>query len=249
MKTILIAAAALATFFANAQEFEQRKIGNFTSIEAANDIEVVFTESDKNELRVVAPSELQEGIVTELRGSDLRIYARNGERTQKVKVLVSGQNISKIKAKSGASIVFEKPLFARNVTVEVGSDAKISATIAASNISLTALSGSICNVRVQSRTLNARFAADAKVNLSGNAVFANLYGEGHSFVNAKNFIAKTLGITAKDRAELQVYSGENLSLKLDDHAKVVYKGTPLKLDMNDRAVASKSQPNTVIAQN
>ena len=141
-KLIITTTAFIIGAIATAQVSENRTVSNFSKIEASQGVQVYFTQSNSQSVRVETDdNEKMQYIKTDNNGKTLKIYidskgkklsyGRNVDKSKKkwrihnnnirfevVKVYVSVPKVTDLKVSSGASIVLEEPNFTHSIVLE-----------------------------------------------------------------------------------------------------------------------------------
>ena len=232
----------MLTFFlfgmvAKGQVSETRKVTEFSKVEIKN-AELVFMESDSNSFRIEAVDETALAQVkTTISGGTLKIINK-GNAYDKVKVYVSGNNITAFKANSNAKITIENQVTATNVNVTLKSGSTFTGNIICENqTKLQAGSHTAFKGKIDTGSFDGKFNSDAKVILSGTAKSASLLTDSAVLCNARNFVSENLAINADGNSKVWVYASKNIDINVSETAKVTYSGFPKVVNLNQNAIA------------
>lgn len=230
-KTITAAFLAMASLLCRGQVSETRATGNFSKIEVASGIGLVYSES--SELSVLAEATTQkslEGIVTEVKGKTLSIYyAATGTIPTggNLKVYVGAHGVDSFKASSKARVSFKNPVQSDEITITVSSGASFHGMLAKnSRAVLRAGSGATLCCTVDTGRLEGHFEAAARAVLSGTADISLLSARSRATCLAKNLASARTTVSASEHSSVQIHGAGRIAADAETGATVSYFGKP-----------------------
>lgn len=199
----------------NGQVTEQnRQVSEFDQIEVSRGMNVYITQGSPEKVVVIADSNLQEIIVTEVHGNILKIYTDENIRWAKEKkVMVTVEKLSRVDASSGANAYSQSQIMSEDLEVKANSGANQTLEVNAKNLKASCSSGA--NIRLSG------LAKEAELETSSGA---NLIGPELKTENCKMSASSggNVSATVTGRLEAHASSGGN----------VVYYGEPTAIDIN-----------------
>lgn len=245
MKSILcMAFAALVSTAATAQNEQERNNKGFTSLEVQDGIQVIFTQSDVESVKVTSNGNSNLNfVVTESRGEKLAIYLNENikntetEFSEIVKVYVSDNNIVSITAQTGASVYITNQVDVPAITFNIKSGAAIKGIINAhDSCTIKAASGAAFNGSIITKRLNTDITGGAHINAYGSAEKTVIFCSGGTF-NAGKFVTDHADIIARRVSSVAVNVKISVMANADNTSAITYSGNPEKIKMGDDTFA------------
>lgn len=243
---------SLAMFFANlaaGQTTETRQISAFSKIEVSDGVEVIFTQSPQTSLKAeVSDAPGLSMLLTRNDGKTLKIgCARN--MCEKIKVYVSSPDLVSIKASNESKVVFANAIDTEKFSLSLASGSAFSGMVKAEGaVNLKGESGSVFNIRIESRWLYGNFQSGTKVNLSGNGGEVAIRTSDNAFCSARNFKTDKVSIKAAGQSSVEVSVKQAIAVDISDEATVKYFGLPGKTAFSPDAVTLVN-PKLSVTQN
>jgi len=238
---------------AKAQVTENRNVAEFSKVEVAHGIELIYTEKTAPSLEIQTNNEATlKNIMTEVRGETLKIYLKKGTEipsNETVKVYVSAQDVTALEAHSKAKITIIDQLNASDLKIVLDSEATLTGNIKTlGKTKIFATSGTVFNGKIETNVIKGIFKGNAKINLTGNARKALFHTTDMAFLNAKNFLASSIGLNATGKSIAKLHANYSIALHVTDDARVSYTGLPEKIELNEEAQAyKKSDYNQLVS--
>ena len=191
-----------------------RQVGEFDQIKVSRAMNVYVTQGSPAKVVVIADSNLQDIIETEVEDGVLKISVNENIRWAKEKkVMVTIDKIKGVKATSGSNVWSKGQIMAEN-------------------LELNASSGANITMEVNAKSLNADCSSGANIKLLGTAKEAEL--QTSSGANLKGEELKT------EQCTMKASSGGNVSSTVTGHlnadassgGNVIYYGQPTSTDIN-----------------
>ena len=195
----------------------------FSTIKAADGLDVYLTQSDNESIIVEADENLQDLILTEVENGVLKIHTKQniGSATSK-KIKVSFKDIS-------------------NIISTSGSDVYSTNTISTENLELKSTSGSDMELSVNTSVLHCKSTSGSDMRLSGTTTKLNAEATSGSDIKAADLIAESSHVKATSGADITVNTSEELIAKASSGGDVKYYGNPEKVDKSNNPSGSVMQ--------
>jgi hypothetical protein len=242
LKIITTLTIFLFGMLVKAQVSESRNVSEFSKVEVAQGIELIYNEKNVPSLEIGTNNEATlKNIITEVRGETLKIYLKtDAPANEMIKVYLTAQDIVALEAHSNAKITIMDQMNAKNLTLVLNSGASLTGNIKTlGKTKLYATNETVFNGKIETNVLKGNFTGNAKINLTGNAKKASFQTKDSAFLSAKNFIASTIGLNATGKSVAKLHAKNNIALHVTDEAKVSYTGFPGRIELNEEAQAYK----------
>lgn len=252
LKIIITAAMTLATLVSSAQVSESRKINDFSKIEVESGIEMTYMESDENSVKIEADSKIDlANVITETNGKTLRVYyskknKANAEETI-LKVFIAGKNVNSFKASSKSKIIFDRPITADDIQIDIASGSYFRGTVLAnSKTTVYVSSGSVFSGKFETDYFKGSFKSGATVSLTGSAKKAMINTSSGAYCNAKNFFVDNMEATARTKSSA-LLNAKKIEANATDASSITFFGEPenLKTGKDSFAIVTKKPAKPV----
>ncbi len=193
---------------------QDREIGHFTAISAGTGLDVFVVQGDKESVTVEADENLQDNIITEVRGDKLVVKIEDRIRRAKaMSVYITLVDVNKIHISSGCDFETKSTIKVQELEIEVSSGANANLDIHADKLSCSVSSG-----------------ADA--DLWGTANYFYAKASSGSDLDAHKLTAKICKAKASSGADVTVNATEEIDASASSGGDVSYYGNPTKVDVN-----------------
>jgi len=260
-RVILFTASLLFSVLTHAQVSENRTVGAFSKIKVSSGIELIYTQSSSQEIKVETDdTERMHYIKTEVEGSTLRVYldTKNAPKAEKkkrrknyhgyngvnfdvLKVYVSNALVDDFKVSSSASLIIQNGLKAENVIIDCSSSANFLGTVKCKIASIESSSSADVDANITADTINVSVNSSADVELSGTAERITIKTSSSADCKAKNLIAKNAVVEASSSSDVDVHASEKLVASASSSASVNYFGNPSNVDKKESSSGSVSK--------
>lgn len=242
--TLFMAMLALTGVAATAQNEEVRKVSNFTNIEVQSGIEVIFTHSDTESVKVSsANKDNLYYVVTERSGERLKIYINDNANnatakiSDDIKVYVSDNNTSSINASSGAVVKVTNQINVPELTVTLKTGATFSGKINTTDkCTVKASSGSGFKGSIITGELKTDVTGSAYVQLNGHAEKAEVFCSGGTLA-ADKFTCDNVEIRARRMSAVAINVENSIKANTDKTSAITYYGHPNNIYFGDDTFA------------
>ncbi|WP_183579410.1 head GIN domain-containing protein [Mucilaginibacter sp. X5P1] len=227
MKSItkILLAAALLTganyTFANTHEFAKVKTDNtvqdrhltgFNAVDAAGSFDVYIVQSGTESVRVEAPADVIDKIVTEVEGGELKIHDKNnsgwnwsGLTHKKIAVYVSVKDINSIGITGSGNVFFKEGIRANSLKVRVSG------------------SGDVFG-KVDVKSLEASISGSGDMKLSGHAETSTIHVSGSGDFTAKELATVNTSVHVTGSGDAAINVSGSLDASVSGSGDISYTG-------------------------
>lgn len=245
MKQLAITALLILTGMgAQAQKSETRECTAFNALEVKNGIEVVFTQSNENFLKVESDSrDNVNDIATEVKNGVLKVYLKEPSNNKPLhgtaKVYVKSTGVTSFKAEGGSIVKIDGRLTLNDLTIKLASGAAFTGEAQCTEkCTVRAASGAMMRGNITTSIFDAKITSGASVKLIGSAKALNVICNSGSFLAGK-FTSKNADIKAINASAAFVNSQESIIANTDNSSSITYYGEPSKVNLGENSYAVK----------
>ena len=191
---------------------KERNIENFTGIRVSTGIDVYLKQGDSETLSVEADENVQEYILTEVRGGVLNVYTEESIREAKRKrVYVTMKEVNSIRTSSAGDVYGESP-------------------IKTDRLQLSASSAGNIKLEVSARELKVNISSSGDITISGDTevLEADLSSAGD--LNAYDLNAKEADVSVSSAGDADINVSEKLTARASSAGDINYQGNPKYID-------------------
>ncbi|MDE5421296.1 DUF2807 domain-containing protein [Ancylomarina sp. DW003] len=193
---------------------QDREIGHFTAISAGTGLDVYVVQGEREAVTVETDENLQDNIITEVRGNKLVVKVEDRIRRAKaMSVYITLVDINKLNISSGCDFETKSRIKVSELDIEVSSGADAKLDINADKLSCSVSSG-----------------ADA--DLWGTANYFYAKASSGSDLDAHKLTAKICKAKASSGADVTVNATEEIDASASSGGDVSYYGNPTRVDVN-----------------
>ena len=189
---------------------QERDLDNFTGVKACCSFKVELSQSPDFSVRVEAESNLQEFIITELRGKTLQIrFSENAnfKSTEDITVYVSLPLLRGIDASSSSKITGMTPFSGDDLDLEASSSAKILVEFSGDRVDIDA-------------------SSSANIEVHGAAKRVSADASSASSIDAGELVAEDGVADVSSAASIKVHATKSLRADASSAGSVHYSGNP-----------------------
>ena len=206
---------------------QTRDLKDFKGIKVSHGIEVVFKQSENEEVVVETYENLQSIIITKIENGVLRIYAdENYKASITPKVYVSLKVLESLEGSSGSNLKGENLIKSKKLYVELSSASELELSIETASFNSKQSSGSEMNIQLESKEIYCDLSSGSSCELKGNSDVLLASASSGSEINAYNLSAKKCTISTSSGADAEIYISEEINAKASSGSEVTYKGNP-----------------------
>jgi hypothetical protein len=209
---VFIALSANSTAI-SAQENKDIAITNFTEVSVSSGIDLYLTQSNSENIRVNAHTDLLKNVVVEKKGNNLNIRYKDNIswsrlfKGQSIKVYVNYKTLQAISASGGSDV------YSQN-------------TLKTDKLSISASGGSDIDLNVVAKDIQIQTSGGSDVNIKGNATNMEASSSGGSDIDALGFVVENARVSASGGSDTNVHVTKALDVTANGGSDVNYKGNP-----------------------
>jgi hypothetical protein len=228
LSKILLAAALLTgagsayasiphTTFVNADNgnvVQDRHLSGFNAIDAAGSFDVYITQGAAESVKVDAPAEVIDRVITEVDGGTLRIHNKNGSWSwgnmwghKKIVVYVVINQVNAIGITGSGDVYFKDGIRSANLRLWVSG------------------SGDVYG-KVDAKTLSCDISGSGDMKLSGHAENSSVSVSGSGDYTARDLETVNTSVHVSGSGDASIYVSNNLEAGVSGSGDVSYRGGP-----------------------
>jgi len=209
-----------------AQGSEVRQVGSFTGVAGSAAVDVYLKKGDKELVKVEATGVSLSDVITEVRGSYLKVHMRSGNfhGRKTVKVFVTYVTLDKISASSASNIFSEGPIKSDRMELSASSAGSVEVTL-----------------DTESVTVDASSAGD--VELEGKTASLEVEASSAGDIDAYRLDAENVVVSASSAGSVKVSVTKSLQVDASSGGTVRYRGNPTKTVTNSHSGGSVKKSN------
>ncbi|MCE5346944.1 MAG: DUF2807 domain-containing protein [Bacteroidales bacterium] len=191
---------------------EERNAEYFNGIKTSSGIDVFLKQGNKESVSVEADGNLQEYIITEVKGGILHIYTEANIRdAESKKVFVTMKDVNSVQTTSAGDVIGETP-------------------IKSDRLELSASSAGSIKLEVHANNIEVHISSSGDITLTGDAgmLEADLSSAGD--LNAYNLEVKEADVSASSAGDADINVSEKLTARASSAGDIHYMGDPKYVD-------------------
>jgi hypothetical protein len=193
---------------------KERKTESFTGVKVSAGIDVYLKQGNNEAVSVEADENLQEYILTEVRGGVLNVYSEYNIRdAERKRVYVTMKEVNSIKTTSAGDVIGESP-------------------IKSDRLELSASSAGDIKLEITAKDINIDISSSGDITLSGETdrLKADLSSAGD--LNAYDLKAREADVSVSSAGDADVNVSEKIIARASSAGDVNYKGDPKYVDVH-----------------
>ncbi|HEY5469801.1 MAG TPA: head GIN domain-containing protein [Bacteroidales bacterium] len=191
---------------------KERKVENFTAIRVSTGIDVYLKQGNNETVSVETDENIQEYILTEVRGGVLNVYTEVSIRdTERKRVYVTMKEVTSVRTSSAGDVFGESP-------------------ITSDRLELSASSAGNIKLEVSAKEIKVSISSSGDITLTGDAglLEADLSSAGD--LNAYDLNVKEADVSVSSAGDADVNVSEKLTARASSAGDVNYHGNPKFID-------------------
>jgi len=212
-------------FLSYAQQSEVRSLNSFKGVRAGEAIDVYLKKGDKESVRLVVTGAELSDVLTEVSGSNLRIYMKSGSyRNRTVKAYVTYVTLEKISASSAGNFFSDGEIKTKIMDISASSAASVELKLVAESVSIDVSSAGDVVLEGRSKEL--------EVDVSSG-------GE----VDAYSFESEQVEVSVSSGGSAKVNATAKLNASASSGGTVRFRGNPGRTNSNASSGGSIKKAN------
>lgn len=255
-KFILATTAFLLSLVSFAQVSENRNVSDFSKLKASQGIEVLYTVSNSNSIKVETDdNERLQMIKTEVEGETLKIFVdtENGKKPKSkkwnnrtingvsfnvIKVYVTGKSLTEIKASSSASIKIQNLNTTERLEVAVSSSGSVSGNFECNDFKADVSSSGDVKGKLSAKTVYVEVSSSGDVTLDGNATSLEVKASSSGDCNLRGLSVVDAKVKASSSADVTLTVSKSLDAAASSSADIDYYGNPSQVNTDKSSSGS-----------
>jgi len=196
-----------------ANEVQDRHLSGFNAVEIEGSVDVYIVQGQSESVKVEAPSEMIDHIITEVNGSTLRIRDKNSSgwhwgnwgNHKKVAVYVSIREVHEIGITGSGDVYFKDGITANNLRIRVSG------------------SGDVLG-KVEAKNLDCSISGSGDMKLVGRADQQNISVSGSGDYSARGLATQNTAVHVSGSGDANINVSGNLEAAVSGSGDVTYTG-------------------------
>jgi hypothetical protein len=228
LKTLLMAGILVAaTSFAKA-DTQDRHLTGFSAVSVAGSYDVYITQGSTESVKVDAPSEIIDRIVTEVQGGVLKIYTKDGTNwnnwggNKKMIIYVAIKNVNAVSLAGSGDVYFKDGLKAPSLKIKLTGSGDISG-------------------KVDVKTLESSIGGSGDITLSGRAENSSVSVVGSGDFTGQNLATTNTQVKVAGSGDAKVNAAEKIDASVVGSGDVHYTGAAKNISSSKAGSGSVSR--------
>ncbi|MES2267355.1 MAG: head GIN domain-containing protein [Bacteroidota bacterium] len=228
LKTLLVAAALVVTTGLAKADTQDRHLTGFTSVAVAGSYDVFITQGSSESVKVDAPSNIIDKIITEVQGGVLKIYTKEGTSwnwntgNKKMIVYVSIKDVNAVSLAGSGDVVFKDGLRATSLKIKLTGSGDISG-------------------KVDVKNLESSIGGSGDITLSGRADNSVVSVVGSGDFTGQNLVTTNTQVKVAGSGDARVNANDKIDASLVGSGDVHYTGSAKNISSSKAGSGSVSR--------
>ncbi len=194
------------------QNTEDRHLSGFTAVSVAGSFDVVITQGSTESVKVTAPSDIINRIITEVEGTTLKIYTKNNSDWnwdgghKKIMIYVNIKDVNAVSLSGSGDVSFKDGLRAGSFKLKLTG------------------SGDVVG-KLDVKNLEVNLAGSGDISVSGNADNSNISLAGSGDYSARDLVTATAAVRVAGSGDVRVNVSQKLDASIVGSGDVHYTGS------------------------
>lgn len=195
------------------QNTEDRHLSGFTSVSVAGSFDVVITQGSTESVKVQAPSDIINRIITEVEGGTLKIYTKNDNDWhwsdgghKKIVIYVSIKEVNGVSLSGSGDVTFREGLRGNSFKLKLTGSGDVSGKLLVKNLDVT-------------------LAGSGDIKISGSADNSNISVAGSGDYTARDLTTNTASVRIAGSGDARVNVSQKLDASIVGSGDVYYTGS------------------------
>lgn len=206
---------------------QTRTVSEYNSVALTGSMDVILIKGKEGNLKIEAEENLQQHIVTEVKGGQLNIsvekgYSLNPSRNQDIIITVPFTDIE-------------------GVNLTGSGDIRSSDMVNAEKFSINITGSGNVKLPLKARNTSANITGSGDIELSGSSVDFDCNVTGSGDISAFDFKCQNVSAMVTGSGDIQIYASESLKASTPGSGDIEYRGNPKKEDFRTMGSGSISK--------
>ncbi|HVW13778.1 MAG TPA: head GIN domain-containing protein [Mucilaginibacter sp.] len=216
IRSMLALLFVAGTSYAFAQRVEDRHLSGFTAIDVGGPYDVQLTQGNTESVKVQAPDEVMDHIITEVVNGTLKIYNKHDDgfhwndlfgHHRKVLVYVTAKTVNSIVVSGSGDVAFRDGIHSDKMTLRVSGSGDV-------------------NGRLEVKALEVGISGSGDVNISGHAETSAVRVSGSGDYKAHNLITSNTDVHVSGSGDASIYASNKVDASVSGSGDIRYAGNP-----------------------
>ncbi|MET3979148.1 hypothetical protein ABIB62_001735 [Mucilaginibacter sp. UYP25] len=228
LKTLLVAAALVVTAGLAKADTQDRHLTGFSAVSVAGSYDVFITQGSSESVKVDAPSNIIDKIITEVQGGVLRIYTKEGTNwnwnsgNKKMIIYVSIKDINAVSLAGSGDVVFKDGLRATSLKIKLTGSGDISG-------------------KVDVKNLESSIGGSGDITLSGRADNSTVSVVGSGDFTGQNLVTTNTQVKVAGSGDARVNANDKIDASVVGSGDVHYTGSAKNISSSKAGSGSVSR--------
>lgn len=228
LKTLLVAAALVVTAGLAKADTQDRHLTGFSAVSVAGSYDVFITQGSSESVKVDAPSNIIDKIITEVQGGVLRIYTKEGTNwnwnsgNKKMIIYVSIKDINAVSLAGSGDVVFKDGLRATSLKIKLTGSGDISGKVGVKN-------------------LESSIGGSGDITLSGRADNSTVSVVGSGDFTGQNLVTTNTQVKVAGSGDARVNANDKIDASVVGSGDVHYTGSAKNISSSKAGSGSVSR--------
>jgi hypothetical protein len=197
----------------NGNVVEDRHLSGFHSIDAAGSFDVYITQGGTESVKVDAPADMQDRIITEVEGGTLRVHDKHGSWSwgwgggKKVAVYVTINEVNSIGITGSGNVYFRDGIRSSNLRLWVSGSGDVDG-------------------RVDAKSLQCDISGSGDMKLNGHAETSSISVSGSGDYTARDLVTVNTSVHVSGSGDASINVSNSLDASVSGSGDVSYSGGP-----------------------
>ncbi|WP_029038629.1 head GIN domain-containing protein [Salinimicrobium xinjiangense] len=195
---------------------QTRTTSDYDGVALTGSMDVILVKGREGDIKVEAEENLQQHIVTEVKGGKLHIsvekgYSLNPSRNHDITITVPFTDIE-------------------SLSLTGSGDIRSSEMVTSDKFSINITGSGNVKLPLQAKTTSANITGSGDIDLSGSSVDFNCKVTGSGDISAFDFKSQHVSAVVTGSGDIQVYASESLKASTPGSGDIEFRGNPKKQD-------------------
>jgi hypothetical protein len=190
-----------------------RHLSGFSAVTVAGSFDVQITQTGTESVKVEAPADVMEHIITEVNGGVLKIYNKHDNwnwsdwwgHHKKIIIYVTVKDINSVYISGSGDVAFKNGISANSLKLKISGSGDM-------------------NGKVQAKTLECSITGSGDMSLSGSAESSTIDLVGSGDYNAKNLLTVNTAVRVSGSGDAEVNASDKVDAAIHGSGDIHYTG-------------------------
>lgn len=212
LKKFILAAALVTVNAAAFANSEDRHLSGFNSVQVSGSFDVYITQGSSESVKVDAPADVIDKIITEVDGNTLKIYNKrenfsfNGTKTKRMIVYVTIKDVNAIGLSGSGDVFFKDGIRANTLKLQLTGSGDVTG-------------------KLDVKTLETSLRGSGDITISGRADNSSVSVVGSGDYSAGDLVTMSTAVSVRGSGDARVNASEKLEASVAGSGDIHYRGS------------------------